>query len=291
MTDEFSPEKRAEILIEVLPYIKQFSGSTIVIKLGGNSITDDSLITSFAEDIAILRSVGIKPVIVHGGGPQIGKYLNDLGHESSFQDGLRVTDEKTLEIARMVLVGKVGRDIVGQLNTHGAIAVGVSGEDGGLIKANPLSKQLGFVGEIESVNPDLINKLLDQDLTPVIAPISSDQTGQAYNQNADTVAGAIAEAIKAKRVIYLTDVAGLLKDVKDKNSRIGKITISQLVKRMTDNKIEQGMIPKINSCIAAINGGCESAHLLDGRIPHVLLLELFTDKGIGTMITKESING
>lgn len=282
----FTPERRTEALIEALPYIQQFRGSVVVVKFGGNAMVDPDLSRTFAEDIVLLRSVGLKPVVVHGGGPQIGELLSRLGIESEFKDGLRVTSAETLDVARMVLVGKVGRDLVGQINIHGAYAVGMSGEDGGLIEAKARDAALGFVGDIVRVNPGMLNRLLAEDLIPVISTIGLDATGQAYNINADTVAGAIAGALEAEKVVYLTDVPGLLTDLNDSASLIAKATVAEVQEMTRTGVIAGGMIPKMAACVEAVLSGAKSAHLLDGRIPHVLLLELFTDAGIGTMITK-----
>ena len=281
----FDPNKRALALIEALPYIDAFRGAVVVVKFGGNAMVDEELSRTFAEDIVLLRSVGLKPVVVHGGGPQIGDMLGRLGKETEFRDGLRVTDAETLDVARMVLVGKVGRDIVGAINVHGAYAVGVSGEDGGLIKAKPRDPELGFVGDIAKVNSNILERLLGEDLIPVVSTIGADDTGQAYNINADTVAGALAGALGAEKAIYLTDVPGLLADVDDPSSIVAQASISELRAMIDDGTIAGGMIPKVQACIEAVEGGANAAHMLDGRVPHVLLLELFTDAGIGTKIT------
>ena len=283
----YSPERRTEALIEALPYIQQFRGAIIVVKFGGNAMVDPDLSRTFAEDIVLLRSVGLKPVVVHGGGPQIGQLLEKLGKTTEFRDGLRVTDAETLDVARMVLVGKVGREIVGQINTHGAYAVGMSGEDGGLIQAEARDPELGFVGDVVAVNPGILERLLAEDLIPVISSIGSDAEGQAYNINADTVAGAVAGALGAEKAIYLTDVPGLLTDVEDPTSLVAKATIADLDGYVADGTISGGMLPKIGACVEAVNAGANSAHMLDGRVPHVLLLELFTNAGIGTMITAD----
>jgi acetylglutamate kinase len=282
----FSPTMRTEALIEALPYIQRFRGAVMVIKYGGNALIDPTLAETFAEDVVLLRSVGIKPVVVHGGGPQIGELLARLGKASEFRDGLRVTDAETLEVARMVLVGKVGRDIVGSINVHGAYAVGLSGEDGGLIRATPRDPDLGFVGDVAEVRPGIVLRLLAEDLIPVVSTIGSDEQGQAYNINADTVAGALAGALEAEKVIYLSDVAGLLLDVDDPASIVARATVPELSRMIDEGVISGGMIPKITACIEAVRAGAASAHLLDGRVHHVTLLELFTDAGIGTMITR-----
>ena len=285
-----SATTRAEVLIEALPYIRRFFGTTVVVKLGGNAMGDDALAARFAEDIVLLQAVGIRPVVVHGGGPQIGDLMARLGKESEFRDGLRVTDAETLDIARMVLVGKVNRDIVSSINIHGPLAVGVSGEDAGLITANERHPDLGFVGDVAAVNPAIIERLLAENLIPVVSTIGADLAGQSYNINADTVAGALAAALGAEKVIYLTDVAGLLRNVDDSDSLISRISAPELKALIDQGALTGGMIPKITGCIDALEGGVGSAHLLDGRVPHVVLLELFTDAGIGTMITR-SIGG
>ncbi|MEM7342332.1 MAG: acetylglutamate kinase [Actinomycetota bacterium] len=281
----YAPERRAQALVEALPYIQRFRGRVLVVKFGGNAMVDADLSRTFAEDIVLLRSVGIKPVVVHGGGPQIGELLARLGKESSFVDGLRVTDAETLDVARMVLVGKVGRDIVGEINMHGAFAVGMSGEDGGLIEAEMRRPELGFVGDIVTVNPSIVERLLAEDLIPVVSSIGVNTNGQALNINADTVAGALGGALGAERVVYLTDVPGLLTDVDDPASIVNRASIATLEAWLADGTISGGMVPKIRSCIHAVESGAKAAHMLDGRVPHVLLLELFTDAGIGTMIT------
>ncbi len=282
----FEPSRRAHALIEALPYIDRFRGAVVVIKFGGNAMVDPDLSRTFAEDVVLLRSVGMKPVVVHGGGPQIGDLLARLGKESEFRDGLRVTDAETLDVARMVLVGKVGRDIVGAINVHGAYAVGLSGEDGGLIRAELRDPALGFVGDIVEVRPNIVERLLAEEMIPVISTIGSDDSGQAYNINADTVAGALAGALKAEKAVYLTDVPGLLRDVTNADSIIAQSTIPELRELIANGTIAGGMIPKVEACIQAVESGAEAAHMLDGRVPHVLLLELFTDAGIGTKITR-----
>ena len=281
----FAPKRRAAALIEALPYIQQFRDSVVVVKFGGNAMVDPALSAMFAQDVVLLRSVGLRPVVVHGGGPQIGALLKRLGKSTEFVDGLRVTDAETLDVVRMVLVGKVGRDIVGAINVHGAFAVGVSGEDGGLITAEPTDEALGFVGDVASVQPGILERLLVERMIPVVSTIGADASGQAYNINADTVAGALAGALGAEKAIYLTDVAGLLTDSDDPSSIVPHATVKDLEAMVANGTISGGMIPKVRACIDAVNSGAGSAHLLDGRIPHVLLLELFTDAGIGTMVT------
>ena len=283
----FSPTQRAGALVEALPYIQRFHNAIVVVKFGGNAMVDADLAATFAEDVVLLRSIGLRPVVVHGGGPQIGELLGRLGKKTEFIDGLRVTDAETLDVARMVLVGKVGREIVGAINVHGAYAVGLSGEDGGLITAKPRDPALGFVGDVASVQPGIVERLLAENMIPVISTIGADASGQAYNINADTVAGALAGALGAEKAIYLTDVPGLLADVDDLGSLIARATITEVQAMIEDGTVSGGMIPKVEACINAVESGAASAHMLDGRIPHVLLLELFTDAGIGTMILKD----
>ena len=282
--ENFSPERRAAVLVETLPYIQHFSGETVVVKLGGNAMVDDELASQFAQDIVLMQSVGIKPVVVHGGAPQIGSMLDRLGMDSQFVDGLRVTDGDTLDVARMVLVGKVNRDIVSSINIHGPLAVGISGEDAGLITATSRHEDLGFVGEIQAVNPTIINGLLKEGHIPIVSSIGADDKGQAYNINADTVASSLAAALEAKRILYLTDIEGLRADMEDPESHISQIMSSDLQNLIDNGTISGGMIPKAQACLEAVQAGVGSAHMVDGRISHVILLELFTDSGIGTMV-------
>ena len=277
--------EQAELLVEILPYIQRWRGKVVVIKFGGNAMTDASLAERFAEDVVLMHQVGILPLIVHGGGPQIGELMERLGKEPVFMDVLRVTDAETLDIARMVLVGKVNREIVSSINVHGPLAVGVSGEDGGLITAAARNPALGFVGDVPAVDPTLLQKLFSEGLIPVMSTIGADETGQAYNINADTVAGAVAQAMEAEKVVYLTDVEGLYEDLSDETSLIRQISAANLSQKIQSGQITDGMIPKTEACVRAVQNGVTSAHLVDGRIPHVALLELFTDAGIGTMIS------
>src|SRR3954447_23234870 len=282
---------KAAVLVEALPYIRAFWGKVVVVKYGGNAIEDSTALDGFAEDIVMMRSVGLRPVVGHGGGPQIGELMNRLGKVAEFRDGLRVTDADTLDIARMVLVGRVNRDIVSAINVHAPIAVGLSGEDAGLISATPRSPELGFVGDVDQVNAGIIEKLLAQELIPVVATIGSDR-GQAYNINADTAAGAIAASLRAEKLVYLTDVEGIRADVDVPSSLISNATVAQLRAMMASGALTGGMIPKVRSCLEAVEGGVRQAHILDGRRPHALLLEIFTPEGVGTMVTKmEEQNG
>ncbi|HUS60998.1 MAG TPA: acetylglutamate kinase [Acidimicrobiales bacterium] len=277
-------EERAAVLVESLPYIRRFWGKVVVVKYGGNAIGHDADIGAFAEDVVLMRSVGMRPVVVHGGGPQIGDLMRRLGKEPVFHDGLRVTDAETLDIARMVLVGKVNREIVRAINVHGPLAVGLSGEDASLLAASARSPELGFVGDVEAVNPEMLHRLLAQDLIPVVATIGADATGQAFNINADTAAGAIAVALPAEKLVYLTDVEGIRADPNDPSSLLSQLKAADLEAMLDTPAIGEGMIPKVRACIDAVRGGVTSAHVLDGRTPHALLLEVFTDRGIGTMV-------
>ncbi|MFM9037152.1 MAG: acetylglutamate kinase [Actinomycetota bacterium] len=285
--ESIKPDVRASVLIEALPYIRRFAGKIVVVKYGGNALagaTESDALALFAEDIVLMRLVGLKPVVVHGGGPQISDLMSRLGKVTEFRDGLRVTDAETVDIARMVLSGQVNPQIVAAINVHGRFAVGVSGEDASLITASAKNPELGFVGEVDRINPGILTRLLDDEFIPVVATIGTDATGQAYNINADTVAGAIAEALGAEKLVYLTDIEGLRRVVDDPTSLIRQTSPDELDALMSDGTIAGGMIPKVESCVRAVRGGVRRAHILDGRIPHVLLLELFTDAGIGTMV-------
>jgi len=250
--------------------------------LAGSS--DDDALALFAEDIVLMRQVGMRPVVVHGGGPQISDLMARLGKQSEFRNGLRVTDGETVDIVRMVLIGQVNPQLVAAINVHGPLAVGVSGEDAGLIRAVAHDVDLGFVGAVESINPTILRALLDDEFIPVVATIGTDAGGQAYNINADTVAGAIAESLGAEKLVYLTDIDGLRSVVDDPDSLIRQTTPDELDALMADGTIDGGMIPKVESCVRAVRNGVRRAHILDGRIAHVLLLEIFTDEGIGTMV-------
>ncbi|HEY7531654.1 MAG TPA: acetylglutamate kinase [Nitrospiraceae bacterium] len=292
--------KKANVLIEALPYIRTFRGKTIVIKYGGNAMTDNSLKERFAQDIVLLKYVGLNPVIVHGGGPQIDRMLTRLGIEAKFRHGVRVTDEATMEIVEMVLAGKINMEIVDLLNRHGGRAVGLSGKDGGLMLTRPLTakawaeslekdleeddeegEDFGFVGEVQSVDPSLVLKLQQDHYIPVIAPIGTDREGSTYNINADLVAGAIAGALSAEKLVMMTDVKGI-RDAKSRHlSTVSRKDVQRMVKKGT---ISEGMLPKVHACLDALAGGVGKAHIIDGRIPHAILLEVFTHKGIGTEI-------
>ena len=278
---------RAATLVEALPYIRRFADQVVVVKYGGNALagaSEDDALALFAQDIVLMRQVGMRPVVVHGGGPQISDLMARLGKQSEFRNGLRVTDGETIDIVRMVLIGQVNPQLVAAINVHGPLAVGVSGEDAGLIRAAARNADLGFVGDVESINPTILNALLDDEFIPVVATIGTDLGGQAFNINADTVAGAIAEALGAEKLVYLTDIEGLRRVIDDPASLIRQTTPDELDSLMADGTIAGGMIPKVESCVHAVRSGVRRAHILDGRIAHVLLLEIFTDEGIGTMV-------
>ena len=279
----------ANLLIEALPYIQKFAGKTVVIKYGGNALagsTNDDALAAFAKDIALLHAVGIKPVVVHGGGPQISAMMERLGKKPSFHHGLRITDAETMEIVSMVLLGTVNPQLVTAINQHGAPAVGVSGQDANMFIASAHDEALGFVGEITKVDATIVKKMLAESQVPVVATIGTDNSGQAYNINADTAAGALAEALGAQKLVYMTDIAGVRGNKDDASSLLRQATTSQLRSLLGSGAIDGGMIPKIESCVSAIERGVFQAHILDGRIAHVLLLELFTDAGVGTMVSK-----
>ena len=290
------------MLVEALPYIRRFWGKIVVVKYGGNALhaatggesdgdgtggveveAADPL-ASFAEDVVLMRAVGILPVVVHGGGPQIGALMARLGKETEFRNGLRVTDADTLDIARMVLVGKVNRDIVSAINVHGPLAVGMSGEDANLITAVPSHVDLGFVGSVSGVDPTMLQRLVAEGLIPVVATIGADESGQAYNINADTVAGALSEALQAEKLIFLTDIEGLRVVADDPTTVLHQASVEVIDELVRSGNAVGGMMPKVEACARAVRAGVGRAHILDGRVPHALLLELFTDSGVGTMV-------
>lgn len=282
-----SATDKAAMLVEALPYIRRFAGQVVVVKYGGNALagaTEGDALALFAQDIVLMHQVGMRPVVVHGGGPQINELMRRLGKQAEFRNGLRVTDADTVDIVRMVLIGQVNPQLVAAINVHGPLAVGVSGEDAGLIRAVCRDPDLGFVGDVESINPTILRGLLDEEFIPVVATIGTDAHGQAFNINADTVAGAIAEALGAEKLVYLTDIEGLRRVVDDPATLIRQTTPGELDALMIDGTIAGGMIPKVESCVHAVRNGVRRSHILDGRIPHVLLLEVFTDEGIGTMV-------
>ena len=289
--------KTASVLVEALPYIRRFWGKVVVVKYGGNALhasteggegvaetaAGDAL-ASFAQDVVLMRAVGMLPVVVHGGGPQIGELMTRLGKETEFRNGLRVTDADTLVIARMVLVGKVNRDLVSAINVHGPLAVGMSGEDANLITAAPTDVELGFVGNVSLVDPTMLQRLVAEGLIPVVATIGADAAGQAYNINADTVAGALAEALAAEKLIFLSDIEGLRVVADDPTTVIHQASLDVIDEIIRSGNAQGGMMPKVEACASAVRGGVGRAHILDGRVPHALLLELFTDAGVGTMV-------
>ena len=279
-----SPAERVETLLEALPYIREFHGRTVVIKYGGAAMSDEGLRDGFATDVVLLKYVGLNPVLVHGGGPDITRYMERLGMEVRFVEGVRVSDPETVEVAKMVLLGKVNADIVMRLNRHGQPAVGLSGEDGALFSVAPHARaeEVGFVGEIERVDVDVLNHIA-ADYIPVIASMGTDREGNSYNVNADTAAGRVAAALGAHKALFLTDVTGWLADPGDPESLISRATVED-VSRDLDG-VGGGMRPKLEACLEAIRGGGQAAHIIDGRRPHALLLELFTQAGVGTMIT------
>jgi len=285
--------EKASTLIEALPYIKQFYGQTIVIKYGGAAMVNDDLKNATMEDIVMMRYCGIRPVVVHGGGPDITSMMNRLGLEPRFVNGQRYTDEATMDVVEMVLTGKINSEIVTDIQKHGGNAVGLSGKDSWIVKAEKFTghqsdtkpaDDLGFVGDIERVNPSLIDALINQGFIPVISPVGMDQKGQSYNINADLVAGEIAGALCAKKLLLLTDSPGILSDPKDPGSLINTLEMDQIDQLIRDGVIKGGMIPKVEACMRAIEEGVKKTHIIDGRVPHALILEIFTDEGIGTEI-------
>jgi acetylglutamate kinase len=283
------PSEIATVLVEALPYIRQFAGKSVVVKLGGAAIDRDSDL-ALAQDVLLLRSVGVRCVLVHGGGPQVDAMLRRVGKEPEFKDGLRVTDAETLEIVRMVLVGKINRDLVSIINSQAGdepVAVGVSGEDAGLLEVTPADSALGFVGNVTKVRAELIHRLLDDGLTPVISTVGANAEGQPYNVNADEAARAIAVAMQAEKIVYLTAVPGLLEDARDETTLIPRLTSAELRERLAHQSVGKGMIPKLKACADAVDQGVNFAHIIDGRVQHSLLIELLTDHGVGTMVRKE----
>ena len=284
-----TPTQTAQILVEALPYIRQFAGKSVVVKLGGAAIDRDCDL-ALAQDVLLLRSVGVRCVLVHGGGPQVDAMLRRVGKQPEFRDGLRVTDEETLEIVRMVLIGKINRDLVATINSQAGeepVAVGVSGEDAGLLNVTPADPSLGFVGNVTRVRAELIHRLLDDGLTPVISTVGAGEGGQPYNVNADEAARAIAVAMNAEKIVYLTAAPGLLEDASDESTLIPRLTASELRERIGSGSVSKGMIPKLKACADAVEQGVPFAHIIDGRVQHSLLIELLTDLGVGTMIKLE----
>jgi acetylglutamate kinase len=278
--------QRAAVLIEALPYLREFRGETVVIKYGGAAMVDTSLRAEVLKDIVLLEHVGLKPVVVHGGGPEISDMMRRLGKEPAFVDGLRVSDEETVGIAQMVLSGKTNPDLVAAIAQQGGRAIGLSGKDGGLVTARKLSgpHDLGMVGEVAKIRPGLVNSLVAQGLIPVIAPIATGEAGETFNINADHLAGKMAGALQASKLMLLTDVRGVLSDRADAESLISELAAARAKEMIASGEIDSGMIPKVEACLSALNAGVQRCHILDGRLPHALLMELFTDVGIGTMV-------
>jgi acetylglutamate kinase len=275
---------RARILVEALPYIREFAGSSMVLKYGGRAMEDEELKRGFAQDVVLLKAVGMHPVVVHGGGPQIEEMLDKLGISTKKVDGMRVTDEKTLEVVEMVLGGKINKDIVSRINLAGGQAIGLSGKDGAMLLAKPLkkgSRKLGAVGEVEKVNAEFLKPISKGKLIPVIAPLGVDRDGRTYNINADLAAGAVAAALEAEKLILLTDVEG----VTDKKGKlISSLHVGRVKKLVSEGVVREGMIPKVNCCVGALKKGVAKTHIIDGRVLHAIILEIFTDAGIGTEI-------
>lgn len=291
----YSDKDKAEILVDALPYIQEFYGTTVVIKYGGNAMINDALKENVMRDVALMKFVGIRPILVHGGGPEITGFLKKVGKESSFVSGLRVTDEETVEIAEMVLDGKLNSEIVGLLNLRGVRAVGLSGKDAGLIKAkkklatvyeNDMEHEvdIGYVGAVTEIDTALITDLLNQGYVPVIAPIGMGEHGESYNINADYVAAEIAGAMRAEKMLILTDVEGVYQDFTDKGSLISQLRMDEAKEYIRSGVIDGGMIPKVEACLRALEAGAHKAHIIDGRLAHSIILEIFTSRGIGTMV-------
>lgn len=290
LTENESSQKEAEamrvkVLSEALPYIQQFTGRTVVVKYGGAAMKDSTLKDQVMRDLVFLSCVGVRPVLVHGGGPEINSWLDKLGIEPQFKNGLRVTDAATMDVVEMVLVGRVNKEIVGLINKAGGIGVGLCGTDGNLIKARPHGQEgIGFVGEVSTVNTKVLESLLSSGCIPVVSSVAADETGQSHNINADTVAGEIAAALGAEKLILMTDTAGILEDPKDPSSLLTKLDIQQARELIQNGVVSGGMIPKVTCCVRSLAQGVRAGHIIDGRIPHSLLLEIFTDTGIGSMI-------
>lgn len=282
----FNASDRVQVLSEALPYIQSFAGRTVVVKYGGAAMKDSTLKATVIRDVVFMACVGLRPVLVHGGGPEINLWLEKLGIEPQFMNGLRVTDAPTMDVVEMVLVGRVNKELVSLINQAGGSAVGVCGKDGKLLTARPQGESgIGFVGEVATVNPQLINTLLDGGHIPIVSSVATDEEGQVYNINADTVAGELAAALDAEKLILLTDTPGILQDYQDATSLIHQLDIRQARQLIEEDVVAGGMIPKVTCCIRSLAQGIQAAHIIDGRAPHALLLEIFTDAGIGTMIT------
>lgn len=280
---------KAAIFSEALPFIRRFRGTTVVIKYGGSAMVDDSLRETFADDVAMLHYVGINPIIVHGGGPHISAAMGQRGIEPQWSEGLRITDAETIKVVQSTLKGEINPDIVRLINNHGPVATGLSGLDANLFVAEPQDEKLGFVGRVIEVNTGIVEGLQSQRYVPVIAPLARGADGKTYNLNADTAAAALAVALGASKLVYLTDVEGLYRDLGDHDSLIQRITTPELEEVIASGSVSSGMLPKLRSCVNAVNKGVDRVHILDGRVQHALLLEIFTPEGIGTMVTKEPV--
>ncbi len=288
LSNEFTNAQRAQVLTQALPYIKQYNGKIVVVKYGGNAMINDTLKQQVMEDIALLWLIGVKVVLVHGGGPEISEIMQKLGKKAEFVDGLRVTDKETVDIVQMVLAGKVNKSLVTLLQMKGGHAVGLSGMDGGIIEAKIKDQRLGFVGEITKIRTQPITDLLEKNYIPVISTVASDHEGNAYNINGDTAAAYIAGALGAERLIMMTDIDGILRDKDDPDTLIPKLTISQAKALYEEGVISGGMIPKVDCCIEAIHKGVKNVIIMDGRVPHSILMEILTDEGAGTMVTGDA---
>jgi acetylglutamate kinase len=278
---------KAMTLTEALPWIKATAGSIVVVKYGGAAMTDPALRESVASDIVLMKLVGINPVVVHGGGPEITAFMDRLGMPVEFYDGLRVTDDAAMEVVKMVLVGKVNKELVAEINSHGRLAVGLAGDDANMIKARPVSERLGRAGEVEAIDTTVVSNLIEDGFIPVIATVGYGEDGGSYNINADLVAGELAAALCADKVIFLTDVDGLYADFEDKSSLISALSLVEAEELIAEDRLSSGMIPKVGACARALRGGVRRAHILNGKAPHALLLEVYTDEGVGTMITAD----
>ena len=282
---------RVKVLSEALPYLQKFAGRTVVVKYGGAAMKDEALREGVIRDVVTMSFMGLRPIIVHGGGPEINTWLAKLNIQPQFVNGLRVTDSATMEVVEMVLVGRVNKQIVELINLQGGSAVGLCGKDGSLIRARPHGDEaIGFVGEVNSVNTRVLETLIQSGHIPVVSSVASDETGQAYNINADTVAGEIAAAIGAEKLILLTDVAGILRDRHDPTSLVRSLTIQQARNLIAEGVVGGGMIPKVQCCVRSLAQGVRAAHIIDGRVPHSLLLEIFSDSGVGSMIIASEVN-
>ena len=287
MENTFSNAQRAEVLTQALPYIKRYVGKIVVVKYGGNAMINEQLKQQVMEDIALLWLIGVKVVLVHGGGPEISELMEKLGKQAEFVDGLRVTDKETVDIVQMVLAGKVNKSLVTLLQMKGGHAVGLSGMDGGMIEAQIKDERLGFVGRITKIRTNPVVDLLEKNYIPVVSTVASDRHGNTYNINGDTAAAYLAGALKAERLIMMTDIAGILKDKDDPSTLITELTLDEAAKLREQNVISGGMIPKVDCCVEAIRRGVKNVTIMDGRVPHSILMELLTDEGAGTMVVGE----